>query len=130
MLDHVTLRVTDLAASRRFYEAVLATIGVGSPTHADGDLVEWDDFGLSPATRDKPATRRLHLGFGAPSREHVDAFWEAGTRAGYTDDGAAGPSPEYGPGDYGGSLLDQDGNSAEAVHHDDVPPPGHVDHLW
>jgi catechol 2,3-dioxygenase-like lactoylglutathione lyase family enzyme len=130
MLDHVTLRVADLGASRRFYETVLATLGIVSPTHADDELVEWDDFGLSPATAEKPVTRRLHLGFGAPSREHVDAFWEAGTRAGYTDDGAPGPRPEYGPDYYGGFLLDPDGNSAEAVHHDDVRPPGHVDHLW
>jgi catechol 2,3-dioxygenase-like lactoylglutathione lyase family enzyme len=75
-------------------------------------------------------TRRLHIGFGAPSREHVDAFWEAGTKAGYREDGAPGPRPEYGPDYYGGFLLDPDGNSAEAVHHDGVRPPGHIDHLW
>src|SRR3954451_19133319 len=130
MLDHVTLRVADLGASRAFYETVLATLGISSPTHADGDLVEWDDFGLSPATAEKPVTRRLHIGFGAPSREHVDAFWEAGKRAGYRDDGAPGPRPEYGPDYYGGFLLDPDGNSAEAVLHDGVRPLGHVDHLW
>src|SRR4051794_840879 len=130
MLDHVTLRAADLAASRAFYETVLATLGIGAPTHADDDLVEWDDFGLSPATAGKPVTRRLHVGFGAPSREHVDAFWEAGTRAGYRDDGAPGPRPEYGPDYYGGFVLDPDGNSAEAVHHDGVRSPGPIDHLW
>src|SRR4051794_25787898 len=130
MLDHVTLRAADLAASRAFYDTVLATLGIESPTHADDELVEWDDFDLSPATAEKPLTRRLHLGFGAPSREHVDAFWEAGTRAGYRDDGAPGPRPEYGPDYYGGFLLDPDGNSAEAVHHSSVRPPGDVDHLW
>src|SRR5215217_4003426 len=132
MFDHVALRVADLGASRRFYETVLATLGIGSPTHADDELVEWHDFDLSPVTAEQPATRRLHLGFGAPSGEHVDAFWEAGTRAGYADDGAPGPRPEYGPDYYGGFLLDPDGNSAEAVHHDraDPVPPGRVDHLW
>ena len=130
MLDHATLRVADLAASRAFYETVLPTLGITEPTHGDEELVEWDDFGISPATAEKPVTRRLHLGFGAPTREHVDAFWEAGTQAGYRDDGAPGPRPEYGPDYYGGFLLDPDGNSAEAVHHDGVRPPGHVDHLW
>src|SRR5215210_97937 len=130
MLDHVTLRVADLASSRRFYETVLTAIEVGEPTHADEELVEWDDFGIAPAVDGKPVTRRLHLGFGAASREHVDAFWEAGTRAGYRDDGAPGPRPEYGPDYFGGFLLDPDGNSAEAVHHDGVRAPGHIDHLW
>src|SRR3954466_13649689 len=130
MLDHVALRVADLAASRAFYETVLAPLGITEPTHADEELVEWDDFGISPATDEKPATRRLHLAFGAPSREHVDAFGEAGTRAGYRDDGAPGPRPEYGPDYYGGFVLDPDGNSAEAVHHGGVRSPGHVDHLW
>jgi len=77
-----------------------------------------------------PATRGLHIGFVAPSREHVDRFWEAGTRVGYRDDGAPGPRPEYGDDYYGGFLLDPDGNSAEAVHHAEIRPPGHIDHLW
>jgi catechol 2,3-dioxygenase-like lactoylglutathione lyase family enzyme len=130
MFDHVGLRVADLAASRRFYETVLPAIGVGPPDHADDELVEWDDFAIGPPTAVKPVTRRLHIGFGAPSREHVDAFWEAGTKAGYREDGAPGPRPEYGPDYYGSFLLDPDGNSAEAVHHDGVRPPGHIDHLW
>jgi catechol 2,3-dioxygenase-like lactoylglutathione lyase family enzyme len=129
MLDHVTLRVSDLAASRRFYETVLRTLGV-EQTHADAELVEWDDFGISPAAEGKPVTRGLHVGFGAPSRDHVDAFWEAGTGAGHRDDGEPGPRREYGPDYYGGFLLDPDGNSAEAVHHARVRAPGHVDHLW
>ena len=52
-----------------------------------------------------------------PSRAHVDEFWRAGTEAGYRDDGAPGPRPQYSPDYYGGFLLDPDGNSAEAVHH-------------
>jgi hypothetical protein len=58
----------------------------------------------------------------------VDAFWRAGTEAGYRDDGAPGPRPQYGPDYYGGFLLDPDGNSAEAVHN--LPRDGVVDHLW
>jgi hypothetical protein len=61
-------------------------------------------------------TRGLHVGFRAPSREAVDAFWQAGIDAGYRDDGAPGPRTIYGPDYYGGFLLDPDGNSAEAVH--------------
>jgi catechol 2,3-dioxygenase-like lactoylglutathione lyase family enzyme len=62
----------------------------------------------------------------------VDAFWQAGSDAGYRDDGAPGPRTIYGPAYYGGFLLDPDGNSAEAVHckREDPVPDGRVDHLW
>ena len=72
------------------------------------------------ATRGRP-TRGLHIGFSAPTREHVDAFWQAGVDAGYRDDGAPGPRPEYGPTTTARFLLDPDGNSAEAVHHGASP---------
>jgi hypothetical protein len=58
--------------------------------------------------RAPPLTRGLHVGFCAPSREAVDAFWQAGIAAGYRDDGAPGPRPVYGPDYYGGFLLDPD----------------------
>lgn len=73
MFDHVTLRVADLDASARFYDTVLATLGVERTSTADW-LVEWHEFSVSPANAEKPATERLHIGFRAPSREHVDAF--------------------------------------------------------
>jgi len=75
-------------------------------------------------------TRGLHVGFPAPSRAHVEAFWRAGVEAGYRDDGAPGPRPEYREDYYGGFLLDPDGNSAEAVHHQRVRADGAIDHLW
>jgi predicted lactoylglutathione lyase len=79
---------------------------------------------------DPTGTRRLHIAFTAPTREHVHTFWEAGTDAGYTSDGEPGPRPEYGSTYYGSFLLDPDGNSAEAVHHDSVRESGPIDHMW
>ena len=120
MWDHVTLRATDLDASATFYDTVLRTLGTERTFTADW-LVEWGQFSpLARRTRTSPPTRGLHLGFSAPTREHVHAFWQAGVDAGYRDDGEPGPRPEYGADYYGGFLLDPDGNSAEAVHHDDV----------
>ena len=79
-----------------------------------------------------PLSHGLHLGFRAPDRAHVDAFWQAGVDAGYRDDGAPGPRPEYGETYYGGFLLDPDGHSVEAVHEEraDPVPDGRIDHLW
>src|SRR5215217_8022454 len=129
MFDHVGIAVSDLAASERFYRTVLGTLGV-EPSHADAELVEWDDWGIVPTDREHPVTRGLHVGFRAATREAVHAFWQAGVDAGYRDDGAPGPRPEYGPDYYGGFLLDPDGNSAEAVHHDTLRSGGWIDHLW
>jgi catechol 2,3-dioxygenase-like lactoylglutathione lyase family enzyme len=129
MWDHVTLRASALDASARFYDLVLGTLGVERSATADW-VVEWGHFSISPANAEKPPTRGLHLGFAAPSREHVDAFWQAGVDAGYRDDGPPGLRPEYGPDYYGGFLLDPDGNSAEAVHHDLVGARSVIDHLW
>jgi catechol 2,3-dioxygenase-like lactoylglutathione lyase family enzyme len=129
MWDHVTLRASDFDGSARFYDLVLAALGVQRTGTADW-IIEWGEFSISPANAGKPPTRGLHIGFSARSREQVDAFWRAGVDAGYRDDGAPGPRPQYTPDYYGAFLLDPDGNSAEAVHHADVAGRGVVDHLW
>jgi catechol 2,3-dioxygenase-like lactoylglutathione lyase family enzyme len=129
VFDHVTIRASDREASERFYTLVLRTIGI-EPTQTDADFPEWDDFSLAAANDEKPVTRGLHAAFVAPSRADVDEFWRIGTGAGYRDDGAPGPRPQYGESYYGAFLLDPDGNSAEAVHHDRVRTDGHIDHLW
>ena len=90
VFDHVGTAVSDLAASERFYRTVLSVLRV-EPTHADAELVEWEDFAIGPTDREHPLTRGLHVGFRAPDRAHVDAFWEAGVDAGHPDDGAPGP---------------------------------------
>ena len=129
MFDHVTIRASDFAASLTFYRTVLSAIGI-EPTFTSDGFVEWDDFSILPAdSGGRGPTRHLHVGFVARSRAEVDRFWQAGIDAGYTDDGSPGER-EYSRDYYGGFLLDPDGNSAEAVHFEDVRRGGHVDHLW
>jgi catechol 2,3-dioxygenase-like lactoylglutathione lyase family enzyme len=127
VFDHVTIRVSDRGASERFYDLVLGTIGVDE-AYSGAEFTEWDDFSLAEASAWNPVTRGLHVGFGASSRERVDEFWQAGTAAGYRDDGEPGLRPEYSDDYYGGFLLDPDGNSVEAVHFEDVRHG--IDHLW
>ena len=50
MFDHVGIAVSDLAASERFYRAVLSVLGV-EPSHADAGLVEWEDWDIGPMDR-------------------------------------------------------------------------------
>ena len=130
MFDHVTIRVSDLDASNQFYETALGQLGFGEPT-TDGHFYEWNDFSISLASGDRPVTRNLHAAFVARSREAVDEWWQAMTAAGYRDDGAPGPRPQYSPDYYGGFVLDPDGNSVEAVYHG-RPRRGEdrIGHLW
>jgi catechol 2,3-dioxygenase-like lactoylglutathione lyase family enzyme len=131
VFDHVGIAVSDLAESERFYRTVLSVLGA-EPSHADAELVEWEDWDVGPTDGEHPLTRGLRVGFRAPSRAAVDAFWQTGIDAGYRDDGAPGPRPQDGPGHYGAFLLDPDGNSAGALHGERTRPvpDGCIDHLW
>jgi catechol 2,3-dioxygenase-like lactoylglutathione lyase family enzyme len=130
MLDHVTIRVSDREASRRFYDVVLGTLGF-EPVEPGAVYYEWGDFSVGRTDEAHPVTRNLHVGFAASSRDAVDAFWRRGVEAGYRSDGEPGLRPQYNPEYYGGFLLDPDGNSVEAVHRSprtESGPP--IDHLW
>jgi catechol 2,3-dioxygenase-like lactoylglutathione lyase family enzyme len=122
MFDHVTIRVSDHAASVRFYETVLGSIGLDK-TATD----EWEDFSFYQ--RDEPTTG-LHIGFCAWSRDDVDRFWRTGVDAGFQSDGEPGMRSEYRADYYGSFLLDPDGNSVEAVNHGGMRKRGNIDHLW
>jgi catechol 2,3-dioxygenase-like lactoylglutathione lyase family enzyme len=129
-LDHITIRVSNREAAERFYDTVLHTFGI-ERSGRDDDYTVWKgQFSLAAADDDHPVTRNLHIGFAAPSREHIDEFWCTGTSAGFRDDGAPGPRLEYSEDYYGAFLLDPDGNSAEAVHHGDTANRHLIDHLW
>ncbi|ATD66845.1 glyoxalase [Luteimonas chenhongjianii] len=118
LIDHLQLVVTDLDASRRFYEAVLGALGV--PIGGDGPGYFWADelFVSSPDSEaaDGVPTGRHHLAFQARDRAMVDAFHAAGLAAGGRDHGAPGER-SYHPGYYAAFLLDPDGNNIEAVFH-------------
>jgi catechol 2,3-dioxygenase-like lactoylglutathione lyase family enzyme len=114
MIDHVTIRVSDLEASKAFYSCVLAPLGL-EPRH-DELGTEWGDFSI--AADDEPVAQNVHIAFPAKSREEVDAFHRAAMEAGYRDNGSPGERPVYHDGYYGAFVFDPDGNNVEAVFHD------------
>jgi catechol 2,3-dioxygenase-like lactoylglutathione lyase family enzyme len=131
VFDHVTIRASDLTASRRFYDLAFAAVEFGGTPYVGDELLEWNDFSVAPADAEHPVTRRVHVGFIAPSRTQVDEFWRLLTEAGHRDDGAPGLRPEYSEDYYGAFVLDPDGNSSEAVHHGRMRTDGGViDHAW
>jgi hypothetical protein len=49
VFDHVTIRVSDRAASEPLYATVLRTLGI-ERTYPGEQYAEWDDFSLSQAS--------------------------------------------------------------------------------
>lgn len=118
LIDHVQLVVRDLAASRRFYDAVFAALDI--PLGGEAEDYFWVDELFISSADSKAAqghlTGRHHLAFQAKDRAAVDAFHKAGLAAGAKDNGAPGIRA-YHPGYYAAFLLDPDGNNIEAVYH-------------
>ena len=129
MIDHVTIRVAAVDRAGAFYGRALELVGGPEPAEGGGFL-DWGDFSLTAATDPQPITRHLHIGLRADSTRQVDDWWHAMTELGYVSDGGPGPRPEYGPDYYGAFVLDDAGNSVEAVNNGERRQPGVLDHLW
>jgi catechol 2,3-dioxygenase-like lactoylglutathione lyase family enzyme len=131
-IDHVTIRVGDLAGARAFYDRAFDLLGFGGHRYDDGSSLEWGDFSLTATDEERPATEGLHIAFTADSKELVASWWRGMTEAGYRSDGAPGPRPQYRPDYYGAFVLDVQGNSVEAVTHGGAREraTGLIDHLW
>lgn len=118
LIDHLQLVVRDLAASQRFYEAVLKVLEI--PIGGKGDGYFWaDELFVSTADSDAAQgqlTGRHHLAFQAKDRAAVDAFHRAALEHGRKDNGGPGDRA-YHPGYYAAFVLDPDGNNIEAVFH-------------
>jgi catechol 2,3-dioxygenase-like lactoylglutathione lyase family enzyme len=118
LIDHLQLVVKDLAASKRFYSAVLGALAI--PLGGEGDDYFWADE-LFVSGQNSPAaqgavTGRMHFAFQAKSREAVERFHAAALGAGGRDNGGPGER-HYHPGYFAAFVIDPDGNNIEAVFH-------------
>ncbi len=124
MLDHVSLGVSDLERSRRFYDAALRPLGLVRIA----DFEErGSDYGQLPGMLgvEFTITRELrvvpaagaHLCLRAPDRVAVRGFHAAALAQGGLDDGAPGLRRIYHPDYFAAFVLDPDGHRIEAVCH-------------
>jgi len=125
MLDHVSLGVSDIARSRRFYDAVLRPLGLVRIVDFRGG--RGADYGASPGstgvqftiTEEKDTitpSPGSHLCFRAPDRAAVAAFHHAALASGGRDDGKPGLRG-YHAAYFAAFVLDPDGHRIEAVCH-------------
>ena len=115
LIDHIHLITHDLPASRRFYGAVLESLGRKVDGEREGAF--WsDELYVSTPEAVTRGNTHVHLAFQAADRATVDRFHAAGLAAGGRDNGAPGER-DYHSCYYGAFLLDPDGNNIEAVWH-------------
>jgi len=131
MLDHVSLGVADINSSRRFYYAVLRSLGL--VRLVDFGEGRGSDYGSAPGspgveftiTREAEVRTPIpgaHLCFRAPDRAAVDAFHAAALAHGGRDDGQPGLRANYHADYYSAFVLDPDGHRIEAVCHAPTSP--------
>jgi catechol 2,3-dioxygenase-like lactoylglutathione lyase family enzyme len=132
MFSHVTVGTRDLERAERFYDAVLAPLGLtrrtvspdGGPAalcwvRAQSPLPRfyvYQPFNGEPATVGNGGM----VAFLAPSTEAVGVAHAGGLEHGGTDEGGPGPRPHYGEGYFGAYLRDPDGNKVHIVHRGDL----------
>jgi len=120
MIDHVSINVRNLSASRAFYDVVLNTIGLARlvvTPETIGFGKTYPEFWLNARPGSPPAAEDsgAHICLRARTTEAIDAFHKAAIGAGGSDDGPPGMRPEYNERYYAAFIRDPDGNRIEVV---------------
>ena len=122
MFSHVMVGVSDLEQSRKFYDALFATMGI-NPGVANKNRYFFRSpqgtFGISTPINGEPATigNGSTIGFAMQSPEQADAFHAAGVaNGGTTCEDPPGWRESPGGKLYLAYLRDPDGNKLCALH--------------
>lgn len=115
IFTHCCIGANDLNASKSFYDAALATLGIDNmgPMGENAFLYgkgSPEFLVLKPANGEPACVGNgFTLGFAAETRAQVQAFYEAGLANGGTDEGAPGPRA-FTPTAFAAYLRDPVGN--------------------
>jgi catechol 2,3-dioxygenase-like lactoylglutathione lyase family enzyme len=124
MIVYATLGVTDFERSVRFYDAVMAALGVPRAPDWSDDFKGWGvpyEQGISlwicrPWNGSAPAPGNgAMIALRAETEDKVAAFHKAALLNGGTDEGPPGPRPNFGPTFYACYVRDPDGNKLACV---------------
>jgi catechol 2,3-dioxygenase-like lactoylglutathione lyase family enzyme len=127
MYSHITVGTSQMNHAMRFYDAVLAPLGMTrnrtfkiAVSYAPPDFTGVNEpFWVVRPYDKKNATpgNGVTVAFEAPTRAAVDAFHATALAAGATDEGPPGIRPHYHPDYYGAYVRDLDGNKLCVVCH-------------
>jgi catechol 2,3-dioxygenase-like lactoylglutathione lyase family enzyme len=120
MIDHISIGVSDLERSARFYEATLTAFGLSRLVTRPATIgfgKSYPEFwinlraGMPPV----PPESGTHICLRAKTTGGVDAFHAAALTSGGRSDGAPGLRPHDRVKYYAAFVIDPDGNRIEAV---------------
>jgi catechol 2,3-dioxygenase-like lactoylglutathione lyase family enzyme len=120
MIDHISLGVADLERAARFYEPVLASLGLSRLVTRPATIgfgKGYPEFwiNLRAGMGKAPPESGTHISLRARTAAEVDAFHAAALAAGGSSDGPPGLRPHERVKYYAAFVLDPDGNRVEAV---------------
>src|SRR6195256_1957411 len=120
MIDHVSVGVSDLERSARFYEQALAPLGLSRLVTRPATVgfgKSYPEFwiNLHPGLPPVAPGSGSHICLRAKSSGEIDAFHAAALTAGGRSDGAPGLRPHDRVRYYAAFVIDPDGNRIEAV---------------
>jgi catechol 2,3-dioxygenase-like lactoylglutathione lyase family enzyme len=120
MIDHVSVGVSDLERSARFYEAALVPLGLSRLVTRPATVgfgKSYPEFwiNLRAEMAQAESDSGVHICLRAKSPGEVDAFHAAALKAGGRSDGAPGLRPHDRVRYYAAFIIDPDGNRIEAV---------------
>jgi catechol 2,3-dioxygenase-like lactoylglutathione lyase family enzyme len=127
MINHTMVGTNDIERSKRFYDAVLGTLGAGEPTRNQASSGhsrlfyrhDGSTFGVSEPIDDAPATPANGgtIGFKCDSPEQVQRFHDAAVANGGTSiEGPPGPREHGTVSIHLAYVRDPDGNKLCAIH--------------
>jgi catechol 2,3-dioxygenase-like lactoylglutathione lyase family enzyme len=119
-LSHVSLGTNDFPRAKRFYDAVLGTLGLRCVMNVDGGAGygrAFPEFWVQLPHDGASANpgNGTHICFNAETMEQVKAFHREALQQGAEDDGKPGLRKEYSDSYYAAFVRDLDGNKIEAM---------------
>ena len=120
MIDHISVGVSDLERSARFYEPTLAALGLARlvtrpATIGFGKAYPEFWLNLRPGMPPVPHESGTHICLRAKTTAEIDAFHAAAVSSGGRSDGGPGLRPHDRVRYYAAFVLDPDGRNIEAV---------------
>lgn len=109
LFDHVVLHVKDLDQSKKFYRAIVETLGHTITEEAD----KYFYINELEIRQNTETTKSVHIAFHAENPGSVKLFHESALRSGGQCIGGPRESKEYGY--YKANVMDPDGNCIEAI---------------
>lgn len=130
IISHISLGTNHFEQSVAFYDRVLSTLGCRHVMEEPGAIAYgklYPEFWVQTPIDGQPAGvgNGTHIGFIAPTKEAVHAFYEAALAAGGTGEGEPGPRPHYSDAYYGCFVRDPEGHKIEATFWDESLAPDH-----